>query len=142
MHCLLTCSKEVGLVLKSMSPKNISSFGSYFGRLVSLNSNHMTGVTHPPALFTSDQVSLLQLSKNWGERREGTGKTITHKLTLRNKTRDKSLDLAAKNVSRVWQASTMAYRMCMCAVLMRVVQSHRLRLIRLYTCLIGMQTPP
>ena len=63
--CLLTC-KEIGLFLKSMSQKNISSFGQYFKRLASLNSNHLTGVPHPPALFTSDQVSLYQLSNNWG----------------------------------------------------------------------------
>ena len=76
-QCLLTC-KEIGLFLKSMSPKNISSFALYFRRLSTLNSNHMSGVIQPPAVFTSDQVSLFQLSKNWGERREGTGRTITH----------------------------------------------------------------
>ena len=61
--CLLTC-KEIGLFLKSVSPKNISSFGQYVRRLDSLNCNHMTGVNQLPALFTSDQVGLYQLSKN------------------------------------------------------------------------------
>ena len=55
--CLLTC-KEIGLVLKSMSQKNLSSFGLYFRRFVTLNSNHMTGVSQSLILFTSDQVSL------------------------------------------------------------------------------------
>ena len=64
--CLLTC-KEFGLFLKSMSQKNFSSFGYYFRRLATLNSKHTTEDTHPPlTLFTSDQVSLYQLSKNWG----------------------------------------------------------------------------
>ena len=69
--CLLTC-KEIGLFLKSMSQKNISSFGQYFRRLATLNCNHMTGAIQPPALFRSDQVGLYQLSKNWGreERRD------------------------------------------------------------------------
>ena len=56
--CLLTC-KEVGLFLKSMSLKNFSSFGLYFRRLATLNSNHITRVIQPLALFTSNQVSLL-----------------------------------------------------------------------------------
>ena len=54
-QCLLAC-KEIGLFLKSMSSKNISSFALYFRRLASLNYNHMNGV---PAFFTIDQVSLL-----------------------------------------------------------------------------------
>ena len=63
--CLLTY-KTTGLFLKSMSPEKISSFGQYFKRLASLNFNHVPGVIQPPALFTSDQVSLYKLSKNWG----------------------------------------------------------------------------
>ena len=35
-------------------------------RPVLLNPNQITDVTQPVALFTSDQVSLLQLIKNWG----------------------------------------------------------------------------
>ena len=55
--CLLTC-KEIGLSLKSVSQKNISSFGQYFRRLATLNCNHITGIIQPTALFTSDQVGL------------------------------------------------------------------------------------
>ena len=55
---LLTC-KEIGLHLKSMPPKNISSYSLYFRRLVTLNSNHITGFIQLHALFTSDQASLL-----------------------------------------------------------------------------------
>ena len=61
--CLLTC-KEIGIFLKSMSLKNISSFALYFRRLATLNSYHITGVFQPLALFTSDYAGLLQLSKN------------------------------------------------------------------------------
>ena len=61
--CLLTC-KEIGLFLKSMSLKNISSFGQYFRRLDSLNSNHIYGEVQPLAFFTGDYISLLQISKN------------------------------------------------------------------------------
>ena len=57
-QCLHT-SKEVGGFHKSISLKNISSFGLNFRRLLSLNLNHMTGVNQPPALCTSDQVILL-----------------------------------------------------------------------------------
>ena len=69
-----------------MSSQNISSFGHHFRRLDMLNSNYITdpeflvnerkqfisSVIQPPALFSSDQASLLQFSKNWGreERRD------------------------------------------------------------------------
>ena len=76
--CLLTC-KEIGLFLKSMSQKNFSSFGQYFRRLATLNFNHMTGVPQPHALFTSDQVSLYQLSTNWG-REVRKGREDSHTL--------------------------------------------------------------
>ena len=55
---LLTC-KGIGLLLKSISPKNISSFGLYFRRFATLNSNHITEVSQLPILFSSDQASLL-----------------------------------------------------------------------------------
>ena len=51
--CLLTCEK-IGLFLKSMSLKNISSFGLYFRRLATLSSDHITGAPKPLTLFTSD----------------------------------------------------------------------------------------
>ena len=63
--CLLTC-KEIGLFLKSMPQKNFKSFGQYIRGLATLNCNHTTGEIQPTALFTSDQVGLYQLSKNWG----------------------------------------------------------------------------
>ena len=75
--CLLTC-KDIGLFLISVSPKNFSSFGQYFRSLDFLNYNHITGTIKPPALFTSDQVSSYQLSKNWRDRLEGAGRTVTH----------------------------------------------------------------
>ena len=55
-----------------MFVQNISSFGYHFRRLASLSSNHFTDVKQPVALCISDQVSLAQLSKNWGreERRD------------------------------------------------------------------------
>ena len=68
--CLLTC-KEIGFFLKSMFSKNISSFALYFRRLATLSSSHMTGAIQLLTLFTSDQVSLLQLSKNWGSKERG-----------------------------------------------------------------------
>ena len=54
-----------------MFVQNISSFGHHFRRLGTLNYNHNTDVKQPAALF-SDQVSLFQLSKDWGreERRD------------------------------------------------------------------------
>ena len=66
-----TC-KESGLFLKSMSSQNSSSFGQHFRRLASPSSNHITDVTQLLTRFTTDQFSLLQLSKNWGteERRD------------------------------------------------------------------------
>ena len=57
-QCLLTC-KELRYFFKSMSVKNISSFGQYFRRLATLNFNHITGVIHFLALFTSDYACLL-----------------------------------------------------------------------------------
>ena len=63
---LPTC-KESGLFLKSMSSQNISSFGHHFRRLAPLNSNHITDVTQPLVIFTSERVCLKQLSKNWGK---------------------------------------------------------------------------
>ena len=51
--CLCTC-KEIGLFLKSLSLKDFSSFGQYFRRLATLHFNHMSSVTQPFALFTSD----------------------------------------------------------------------------------------
>ena len=54
-----------------MSPKNLSSFALYFRRLATLNSKHSTGAIQPPTFFTSDQVSLLQLSKNWESKERG-----------------------------------------------------------------------
>ena len=56
--CMLTC-KESGNLLKSLSPKNTSSFGQYFRRLATLNSNYIHGVIQHLALFTVDQASLL-----------------------------------------------------------------------------------
>ena len=56
--CLLTC-KEIGLFIKSMFPKNFSSFGLYFRRLATLNSSHNTGVIKSLVLCPSDQVSFL-----------------------------------------------------------------------------------
>ena len=56
--------EELGLVSKSMFPQNISSFAHHFRRLDPLKSNNFTDVTQLLALFTSDQVSLLKLSKN------------------------------------------------------------------------------
>ena len=56
--CLLTC-KELRLLFKSMSLKNVSSFGLHCRRLATLNISHMTGLILSLALFTSDQVSLL-----------------------------------------------------------------------------------
>ena len=61
--CLLTC-KELRFFFKSMSVKNVSSFGHYFRRLATLKFNHKSGVIQPLALFTSDYACLLQLSKN------------------------------------------------------------------------------
>ena len=83
--CLLTC-KEIGLFLKSMSQKNFSSFGQDFWGLATLNCNHMSGVTQQPALFTSDQVGLYQLSKNWGviggNGQRGQSHISTHKMEI------------------------------------------------------------
>ena len=80
---LSTC-KESGLFLKSMSSQNISSFGHHFRRLATLSYNH-THVTQinlfqPAALFTSDQISLFQLSKDWG-REERWDREDNHTLT-------------------------------------------------------------
>ena len=61
--CLLTC-KELRFIFKSMSVKNVSSFGQYFRRLATLNPNYKYEVTQPIALFTSDYAGLFQLSKN------------------------------------------------------------------------------
>ena len=56
--CLLTC-KELRFFFKSMSVKNVSSFGQYFKRLATLNFNHTSGVIQSLALFTSDYAGLL-----------------------------------------------------------------------------------
>ena len=52
-RCLLTC-KEIGVFLKSISHKNISSIGLYVRRLATLNINYIIGVTQLLKLFASD----------------------------------------------------------------------------------------
>ena len=56
-----------------MCLQNIRSFGHHFRRLAPPNFSHITDVTQSPALFTSNQVSLLQLSRNWGQSRGEKG---------------------------------------------------------------------
>ena len=51
--CLLTC-KELRLFYRSMSVKNVSSFGHYFRSLATLNLNYKYKVIQSLALFTSD----------------------------------------------------------------------------------------
>ena len=79
---LSTC-KESGLFIKSMSSQNFSSFGHHFRRLAHLNSNHTTDVVQPLTLFTADQVSLLQLSNNWG-REKRRDREESHSLAHNN----------------------------------------------------------
>ena len=74
--CLLTC-KELRFFFKSMSVKNVSSFGQYFRRLATLNLNYKYGERQSLALFTSDYAGLLQLSKNC----KGMGWTLPHTST-------------------------------------------------------------
>ena len=61
---MFTCD-EPGRFLESMSLENISCLENHFRRLDTLNRNHITDGTQRLKFFTSDQVSLLQLSKNW-----------------------------------------------------------------------------
>ena len=83
---LSTC-KESGPFLKSMSSQNFSSFGHHCRRLALQNSHYICDVTQLDiiqqgqawvrrrlhlALFSSDQVSLSKLSKNWGSERMDT----------------------------------------------------------------------
>ena len=76
--CLLTC-KEIGLFFKSMSLKNVSSFGHYFRRLATLNLNYKYEMIQSLALFTSDYAGLLKLSKNcMGMGGEKGQRTIPH----------------------------------------------------------------
>ena len=83
--CLLTC-KELRFIFKSMSVKNVSSFGQYFRRLATLNLNYKYEAMQSLALFTSDYAGLFQLSKNCmgmgGEKgQRGQSHITTHKRT-------------------------------------------------------------
>ena len=61
---MCTCD-EPGRFFESMSLENISCLENHFRRLDTLNCNHITDGTQHLGFFTCDQVSLLQLSKNW-----------------------------------------------------------------------------
>ena len=68
MRPRLSTFKKSGFILKSMSSQNVSRFWPHIRRLVCLSSYHITDATQFLTLFTSDQVSLLQLSKSWNKR--------------------------------------------------------------------------